>query len=212
MVQLFNWYLEKKGGGIYLAHGIVKGHPHFPDLLPIHTSVIITVKVDTDDVLIQTSNMLYLCSMKECRYSKCGDLRSKNHKNAPDGLWQWVSRLEEYIQKYGDPQWEDMPEWDILLRLGTNREYYFGSMKMCLSGNTYRSVDPYVHVGMFQGSVLCMSNVESDNCDLRYFPYKDGNLKLYKWRRWPTSFFGKYRSRSPSDRRRFWNRSLSFGT
>lgn len=182
MVQLSNWYLEKKGDGIYLAHGIVKGHPRFPDLLPIHTSAIISVKVDTDAVLIQTSNTLYFCSMKECRYLKCRDLRSQNHKNAPDGLCQWVSRLEEYIQKYEAPQWEDMPEGAILLRLGTNREYYFDSMKIRLCGDEYISVDPYVHVGMFQDSVLCMSNMGSDNCDLRYFPYKDGNLKFYGWR------------------------------
>ena len=192
MTGLYHWYLEKvelknMEEEAYIAHGIVTGHPWLPELCPARTSAVTSIDVDPtapDVIFLQTHNTKYHCHMREYNYEKCGILQEEDHTHAPKGLSEWLSRLEEYAAKYSKPQYPKAPEGAILLRLGVNRRYYFDSMEINLGNGISLTTNSSIHIGTFQDSVLCTAHGElpdDENYDLRYFPFKDGNLSFYLW-------------------------------
>ena len=174
MPRLYDWYINKvelyDGRSVLIAHGVVTGHERLHDATYINTSEVISVESNEDDVVINTRNSRYECSMKNVDYD------SFEEKNL-------ITDFELYRKKYGENK-KITPEIDentALIILGNNRYYYFDSIYVKYNGVIYGDTEPEVHVGMFQDSVLFTKFIDERHIDYRYFPYKGVKVDFYSW-------------------------------
>lgn len=187
MTSLHQWYLTHAVGGMFILHGVVTGHPKLPDAHSIHTSYLHSVMQDEEvpcRFVFRTKNTEYHLTMEDCDYKRCRRfIQMLPVPGELPGLEQWASQFEAFAQEYekDEPACE-APDDAILLRLGNNREYYFDSMDIKLNG-AHLPTRMWPHVGMFQDSVLCQScrTDIDEEYDLRYFPYRNGNVEFYCW-------------------------------
>lgn len=181
MAKLYQWYTEAIPGERVILHGVVTGHRKLPDGILIYTSPIQQVLRDPeceDGYIFESKNTTFYVSMSDCDYGQCTVMEN----SAIPGLELWRSQLASYSERYA--QKPALPAADcgsVLLRLGNNREYYFDSMDVHSGTGEYLNGDMQPHVGMFQDSVLCWAGGEAwcSDYDLRYFPYRSGNLEFY---------------------------------
>lgn len=189
MTRLYDWWFDKGNSGRYFLKGIVTGHPKLIDGHRIHTSYLESMTPDSKnhaEILIQTQNRVYFCSMADCHYGQCR--KFFNHRSDTDqppmGFEQWALALEEYAAQYEDTTPADDSSVEdggyILVRLGNHKDYYFDSMTVCLEDGSQLNAQRWIHSGMFQDSVLCTAG-ELEEYDLRYFPYRDCNISFYRW-------------------------------
>lgn len=163
--------------------GVVTGHRKLPDGMFIHTSPIRRVLRDPereDGYIFESKNSSFYVSITDYDYGQCA---VEDNGTIP-GLDLWLSGLEEYSAQYAEKKASCAAEpGTILLRLGNNREYYFDAMDVDPGTGERLSGQMWPHVGMVQDSVLCCAGDEP-GCslyDLRYFPYRGGNLEFYVW-------------------------------
>lgn len=190
MTTLYQWYTEVISYDGMILHGIVSGHKKLPDGMKIHTSWICSVHQDPEnpeEFIFQTRNTAYHLSMAECDYARCEWLAS----NVTPGIALWVSKLEKYSDRFPERNVscgvdsssvvEESPS--ILLRLGSHCDYYFDAIEAVQETGEHRKGKMHPHVGMLQDSVLCYSSegMEYSEYDIRYFPYRSGNLEFYVW-------------------------------
>lgn len=176
MPRLYNWYfreyISRDGTTKMIAKGVVTGHERLLDATFIHTSTVKSVEVYGDDVIIQTKNTRYECSMKEANYNKA-EITKKV-----------IPNLDTYEEKYANQDKNLVPfsgsDDETLMIIGNNREYYFDSL-YAKRGEKEIYIDyPHVHVGLVQDSVLVMEDDYGDDAiDYRYFPYKGRHIEFY---------------------------------
>ena len=190
MTRLYQWWFEQTERGSYILRGTVTGHPKLPDSDRIHTTRVRSIRPDPGKeagFLVLTRNTEYHCSMESCHYARCREMLAQEIPNekCPEGFRAWAEQLETFAGQYDVPE-ETLPlpatdaERFLLLRLGNNRAYYFHSMWIVPDSETREQGRMSPHIGTFQDSVLCRSECSRDY-DLRYFPYRDGNLAFYHW-------------------------------
>lgn len=188
MTSLHQWYLTHTAGNTSILHGIVTGHPKLPDACSIHTSVLHSITQDEQEhykFVFQTENTDYHLTMEDCDYRRCRKfVQAFPTSGELPGYTQWAAQFEKFAQEYErDLPGCEAPIGSILLRLGCHQQYYFDSMDIHLGDGSHLPTEMSPHVGMFQDSVLCRTNrlTTQDYYDLRYFPYRDGNVEFYCW-------------------------------
>ena len=186
MTSLHQWYLEHTGSARYILRGTVTGHPRLTDAQFIHTTRLQSILQDEDDpsqFIFCTKNTAYHQSMEDCHYGHCREFVAA-FPSIPElpGYDGWAAQMEEFARKYEREEdvSADTPAGSILLRLSNCREYYFESMDICPDENVHISGEMWPHVGMIQDSVLC-GGPFPHKYDLRYFPYRNGNIEFYCW-------------------------------
>ena len=183
MTRLYQWYAEAIPGGRIILHGVVTGHRKLPDGMFIHTSPIRQVSRDPereDGYIFESKNTKFHVSMEDFDYGQC----VVSNNSAIPGLDLWLSELETYSKRYAGKETSCAAECgSILLRLGNNHEYYFDAMDVNPGPGEHLRGEMHPHVGMIQDSVLCWAGGEvwCSYYDLRYFPYRGGNLEFYAW-------------------------------
>lgn len=171
MTTLRNWYLLDGS-----AWGIVSGHRRLSDGTFIHTSLVMNVKVldkETGDVEILTHNTFYKANFKDAIFDKFGD----DYK-------RMIEDYDELEKKFKDsyefPK-EILEKEGILIELSRNAEYNYISCLANIEQKMYKELQPSVHLGMFDDSVLLRIR-DLPEFDCRYFPTSLGSIEFYTWR------------------------------
>lgn len=168
MIQLFEWYIEKKYSN-YMACGYVAGHPKLPDGTNIHTSLLVQVEKDERQnlsLITRSGNQYHLAGEDIC------------HKK--------ISMTEKSLKVFGvhdfckgalrlSAKKQDEKRREAEKRLSENGLFLEMLGCSCLAAyfKDACGVHPLnvnVHVGTFQDSVLCR---KAGVADFRYFPQGD---------------------------------------
>lgn len=184
MLGIYDWYLDSYKD-IVLAHGIVYGHPKskLPDGTFIRTSAVQEMAAEEGGLVLKTcSGSRYVLRPEEID-PICGEDAASNPamirdigKETAAVLAQFGiggSFMEDCLQarREADAKHRKMEEREtepgelLLTTIGTHviRSLFRGT------SGTPVSVKPFVHVGMFQDSVL-ITDWEGRTVDFRYFP------------------------------------------
>lgn len=195
-------YLEGDEDGGW-ANGRVYGNPKFFEGYSIHTSWIQKMSLEGTELTIHTRNSIYQCSLEE--FSGSEEERQQTVAllkvflpNFPEEKLGWVEPPElpsnremrlggrEGLSAIGKKLegLEGLAEGSYILCVDSRHSYdYFfsGFFQKTAEGAVQLVLEmPYVHLGMFQDSVLCHNELAGHEgyFDLRYFPQGDG-IKLY---------------------------------
>ncbi len=175
MPILFSWYI-KAHGPVFLAHGIVSGHPKLPEGEAVHTSSLIRAEEEENGLLLKTqSGSVYHVRAEEfsARESR-PELPPPERLGLAPEIWERCALARERAAK---------AEKDALLGLhasaGTLRLRVAGAAVLsalwCGREGQVRRVPAATHLGMFQDSVLIRDFFEDEDgpcqLDFRYFPY-----------------------------------------
>lgn len=174
MPSLKNWYFRVGRENAH-AHGVIYGHERLADGMIVTTSRIKDVKVIDEDgnVEIQTRNTLYKANLKESIFDGFDDLGKSLFED-------FDSLREKFDKEYDFP--EEIKEQDgIVIELSRIADFNFVSCLANIDGKRYKELEPSIHLGMFEDSVLLRIRGLS-NFDCRYFPRNVGSIDFYTWR------------------------------
>lgn len=165
MIQLFEWYIEKKYSN-YMACGYVAGHPKLPAGTNIHTSLLVQVEKDERQnlsLITRSGNQYHLAGEDIC------------HKK--------ISMTEKSLKVFGvhdfckgalrlSAKKQDEKRREAEKRLSENGLFLEMLGCSCLAAyfkdaGGVHPLNVNVHVGTFQDSVLCRN---AGVADFRYFP------------------------------------------
>ncbi|MBD5083788.1 MAG: hypothetical protein HDT33_01645 [Clostridiales bacterium] len=180
MPTLFSWYLKAHGSAL-LAHGIVSGHPKLPDGMQVHTSAIVRIAEEERGILLETqSGSLYHLRSEELG-RKASSLPAPELPGLPSEFWQYCARAREQADRDREAALSTLNVSGVLC-LRVAGPTVLSALWAGRSGPV-RRVEPYVHYGMFQDSVLIQDFVEDAagvcRVDFRYFPYRN-RIEPYK--------------------------------
>lgn len=176
MPMIHNWYLEKyahhDGQTSYLAWGNVTGHDRLADTTFIHTSEVMSTRIDeeNEECIIQTRNTEYHCRLSECNY------------DMPDS-YEVIAELEKLRKKYSKKKQYKLEDNSVLIVLSDHEEYYFECALVKENGIILAGgMSP--HIGTFQDSCLIrfdgFGRTSHTGIDIRYFPHY-AHLEAYAW-------------------------------
>lgn len=179
MPKIYKWF-PVKYGEYTLINGVVTGHNRIMDGTFIHTSPVEGIRLDENDVIIQTANSLYTCTIDEMNHNQ-----TRGYMEDPDFNIKGMDKFSEFMAGYvpnEKPYIPEMEDMSILMRFGNNRSYYFDGLWIKYNGEVDQLTEIYPHIGMFQDSILCMMNKQDKyRIDIRYFPYQFGNIEFYSF-------------------------------
>ena len=170
MFRLTNWYIAKAtdyndGSIYYYAKGRAYDNPKFREGRHIHSSVIQNIKVEDKSFVICTMNSEYKVLFKDYKLSHKADLMNLK-----------VFHLERYYKEIISlARKESSREYCEMFKLVEPKQFYLivsgVSPKTSYfkddNGKLYR-INPSIHDGMFQDSILYNEN---GIVDVRYFPH-----------------------------------------
>ncbi len=171
MPVLHHWKLSVWGDEV-LARGLVTGHPRLPSGSYCHTSPIQTAQAEEDALTLVTA--------WGNRYIRGADAIDPGHLEetakamerlglAPDAAEGWArARQEEMARRRARLAQELLPGELLLDVAGTDA---LAAVFRTAQGELVE-VQPYVHLGMVQDSVL-VTDWQGGTVDFRYFPKED---------------------------------------
>lgn len=192
MPGLYDWYLECHRD-VATAWGTVYGHPksRLPDGMFIHTSPILEMAAEEGGLVLKTcSGSRYVLRPEEID-PVCGEDAASNPALIRDIGKETAAVLARFgisgsfaedclrARREADARHREMEEREtgpgelLLTAMGT---HVIRGLFRSADG-TRVSVKPFVHVGMFQDSVL-LTDWEGGAVDFRYFP-KEGCMEPY---------------------------------
>lgn len=168
MLTLWNWYLTAEEPGGMVAHGVVSGHLRLPTGLSIHTSLLEKAEIKKETLVLTTAS---------------GHRYFLRPEGISDSRWEETAACLELLgikTGYGErclqireeaeeAELEKLAEGELLLEaVGRNtlRAWFKAGRDKLVK------LEPYIHVGMFQDSVL-ITDWEGGTVDFRYFPKED---------------------------------------
>lgn len=173
MVELKNWHISKTIKS-FVANGIVYGHssPKCCDGTDIHTSIIISAKMDEAGIILQTRNNEYILK-KECIDFCCptdilNDFVKEYFKDNADfvqaELQKWIDERKAKLMEKGGL----LSSNTLYLELAADIYNCFNSGLFMNESGELLIEQAYDHIGMFKDStILSHSNV-------RWFTNSDG--------------------------------------
>ena len=192
MTELRNWYFkeyayEEESKSKYIVKGVVYGHTSAlcPDGLFIHTSTVQSVTDKGDILEVQTHNTLYTLkkSLVAANYYAY-DVNEQKKQALSDCLKHFMgAQGEELFAQLHElilaalgrvrEKAQALENGSMLLSLSADSKYYFDSVYCKNSVGEVKMEKMYVHLGMFQDSVLLADG------EARYFPYKNNSVEFY---------------------------------
>jgi len=172
MPTLYHWRLAPYDGKDVLAHGLVTGHPKLPNGLYCHTSPIQAARLEDDALTLETfSGSRYVLRPEAMAPNRLEETAAGLEKLglAPGLAERWAQARREADELRRARQTEELAPGELLLEVvGTNT---FAAFFRSAPGELVE-VEPDIHVGMFQDSVL-VTDWEGGTVDFRYFPKGD---------------------------------------
>ncbi len=171
MPTLYHWKLSTCGDTV-LAHGLVTGHPRLPSGFYCHTSPIQTAQAGEDALtLVTASGNQYVLGSgvidPSCLTETAEALERLGLASGTAERWA-ETRREENARRRAQLA-EELSPGELLLDVaGTDA---LAAVFRTAQGEL-AEVEPGVHVGMFQDSVL-VTDWEGGTVDFRYFPMGD---------------------------------------
>lgn len=187
MITLEKWFISYSGIGGYLANGIVYGHtsPYCPDGEQIHTSIIESVEVNGDEILLYTRNSEYHLPFDEIScdcYAPMSSMRVFERFALEFGLSDVLGRVRERyldmdreLMRFQQEIYDKLPDNSLYLELSDREHYYF-------------------NLGLYRGEgghrefITCISDYYSEmgrntaSLDdlVEFCPYIGGNIKFIR--------------------------------
>ena len=179
IAELYNWYVvdewSQYSTEFYRLCGNVKGHDVLPDYTNVVTTRIINIDEENDYLLIETENTIYKCRYAECIQcidAECGYFADETKEKIKEAIKEKDLMYIDAVKACG------AKEKDIVMFVSAFQRYYVERCYYIQENNEIHEMQTYVHVGMFQDSVLVYDdNVEESNC--RFYPYKGGRMSFY---------------------------------
>lgn len=203
IINMANWMIHTYGNTVYLS-GIADNHPKLGiNIYVSHTSKIEEViSYDGDILKVKTHNSIYICPLKFLRKDFVNNKIDDVNELQPE-LYEVITIINELADKnidntrkqsilnmieLGEKELKHKKDTENnrLISIAKNEENsIYLELSSISSGNTLAYnisgeagiIEPIVHVGMFQDSVLYM---QDGIVDFRYFP-KGTDLEIYSW-------------------------------
>lgn len=178
MITLRNWHLRR-----FAAHGVVLGHPRLPDGMHVHTSPIqeMVLLEEEDSLVLETaSGNLYCLEGRDIArpfrlvFENSDTLKETQRCLDCFGVSPECAARFQLLREAAEQETLRQAERELApgeLLLETAGTFVLRALFRTEEGET-RAVEPTIHSGMFQDSVL-VTDWEGGRVDFRYFPIWD---------------------------------------